>query len=196
MTSLRASHDVIVPRDVVTRGNETLRIKGATQSEAQEVENLIFASAQKGDGFNRDEFCPKNGHFLHTFLQDPKTLVAVDKNGAVRGAAVCGFSTLARTAKSLFGAYFVVKGSDRRQGIGSGLLEAVTELCKKENCGMLLFDVFHNNNVALQFLKKHGFLTTGSLPHSGYVVNNGFTDSLLLCKRLDDVTASDLVAKI
>ena len=179
-----------------TNQKDSFTIRGGNQKDLEKVEQMIRQCAESGDGFNIDEFCPDTGHFLHKFIYQPRVLVAIDNQGSIRGAAIFGFSDISRLPGSLFGAYFVVNEGDRRKGIGSELLRAVEEVSKEENCDTLFFDVFLNNHVGISFLKKHHFLSTGCVPQCGYVVNHGFMGSLLMFKRLNQVSALDLVAKI
>ena len=186
----------ILPRTVVTKHGKEIHVKGANKHEIQEVEEMVKLCARYGDGFNLDEFCPKNGHFLHKFIIDPKVLVATDHHGSIKGAAICGFSAVPRVPGAVYAAYFIVKEQERRKGAGSALLNAVYEICKLDNCDTLLFDVYLNNSVAEAWLKKNGFVVTGSLPHCGYVANNGYTDTLLMHKNLSKLSASDVISKI
>ena len=187
-TTLSPADELIQPRTVEAKNHEKITIKGATTMEVKEVENLIWRCAQNGDGFNFDEFCPNNGHFLHKFLHKPKVVIATDDHGSIKGAAIYGLSTLTRIPGSLYSAYFAVKRTDRRKGIATALLDIVCEMSRKQQCNMLLFDVFVNNHVAVNWLHKQGFIGTGSIPKCGYIANNGFTDSLLMYKELNNLT--------
>ena len=195
-TSLKAARDIFHPKYFSTRDNQQLCVRGANNVEAERVEELIRQCAESGDGFNIDEFCPEDGHFLHKFIHQPRVIVATDIQDEIRGAAIFGFSELSRFPGSLFGAYFVVREGDRRKGIGGELLKTVEEFCQQENCDTLFFDVFTNNHAGILFLKKYQFLVTGCIPQCGYVVNHGFTDSLLMFKRIAEKNISGLVAKI
>ena len=196
-TTLKAARDILQPRYFVTRDNQQMCIRGAdNKEEVLKAEQMIRQCAKSGDGFNIDEFCSEDGHFLHKFIFQPKVLVAADSRNNIIGAAIFGLSLLSRLPGSLFGAYFVVDEGNRRKGIGSELLKTIEELSKQEKCDTLMFDLFLNNYSGISFLMKHQFLVTGSIPHCGYVVNHGLTDSLLMCKRIDKHVVSYLFAKI
>ena len=132
--------------------------KGSTRDEVLEVEQMVRDCAKIGDGFNVDEFCPNDGHYLHKFIHEPRVVIATDFHGNILGAVICGFSTLTRVPGSLYGAYFIIKKSERNKGIADALLDMVTEICKADNCDMMLFDVYSNNVVAKKWLEKTWFL--------------------------------------
>ena len=186
----------IKPRTIFIKNNEEIILTAANNQEMQKVETMIRDCARVGDGFNLDEFCPDDGHFLCKFILDPKVVIATCSHGNIKGAAVCGFSAVPRVPGAVYSAYFVVKETERRKGIANALLGMVYEMCKAENCNTLLFDVYLNNHVTIAWLKRNGFLVTGCLPHCGYVVNNGHTDALLMTKELDKLSASDVISKL
>ena len=159
------------------------------------MEELVRTCAQNGDGFNLDEFCLNDGHFLHKFILEPKVVIATNAQKIITGAAIYGLSAMPRVPSALYSAYFIVKDSERRKGIGTALLEKVKSISQEEGCDML-FDVYLNNQVAIDWLNKNGFLVTGCLPHCGYVVNNGYTDALLMSKNLQEFSFSDVISKI
>ena len=195
-TTLLPGDTKVNSKQLKVKNNESIILKGATRSEVQEVEQMVRNCAKIGDGFNLDEFCPDDGHFLHKFIHEPKVVIATDHHGNIKGAAICGYSTLSRIPGSLYGAYFIAKETERRKGIADALLEMVTEICKSDNCDTMILDVYCNNVVAKQWLDKRGFLATASIPQCGYVVNNGYTNSVLMYKRLDKTTATNLVSQI
>ena len=195
-TALLPADGTMNTKTITLKSNETVIVKGANLGQVREVENMVMHCAQTGDGFGLDEFCPNDGHFLHKFIHKPRVVIATDIHGNVKAGAICGFSTLSRIPGSLYAAYFVVKKAERRKGMGTALLNVVTEMCKENNCDIMFFDVYANNEVAKAWLTKHGFLVTASVPHCGYVVNNGYTNSLLMARKLDSVSATNLVAKI
>ena len=189
ITTLQPSDSVLRPRVITLRDQYDITLKGANAQEIQAVENMIWKTARDGNGFCLDEFCPTSGYFLHKFILDPKVVIATDYHGNLKGSAICGFSSLTRVPGSLFSAYFIVEKSERRKGIASELLNIVCELCRKNGCDMLLFDVFANNQPAMDWLFKQGFVITGSIPHCGYIANRGFTPTLLTYKQLYETTA-------
>ena len=115
------------------KDGRNLVFKGASREEILRVESMVRNCAMKGDGFNLDEFCPNNGRFLHKFIFKPTVVIATDSFGDIKGAAICGFSTLSRVPGSLYAAYFIVKETERRKGIASKLMQIATEICQKEN---------------------------------------------------------------
>ena len=66
------------------------------------MESMVRNCAKRGDGFNVDEFCPTDGHFLHKFIFEPKVVIATDYKDEIQGMAICGFSTLSRVPGSLW----------------------------------------------------------------------------------------------
>ena len=189
ITTLQPSDSLIQPRVISLKGESKIRIKGADRLEVEVVENLIWAAARDGDGFCLDEFCPEDGHFLHKFILEPTVVLATDHCGNVIGAAICGISGVTRVPGSLFAAYFIVQKSFRKKGVATALLDVVYELSMQNSCDMLLFDVFSNNLPAIEWLYKQGFVTTGSVPHCGYVANRGYTSTLLMYKQLYETTS-------
>ena len=171
-------------------------LRGATKEEIPGVESMVRNCAKRGDGFNVDEFCPTDGHFLYKFIFEPRVVVATDFKNEIQGVAICGFSTLSGVPGSLYAAYFIVKKTERRKGIGTKLLQVVTEICRKENCDTMLFDVYNNNHVAMEWLTKQGFLATGCIPHCGYLVTKSFTHALLLTKRIGKLNSPDLISNL
>ena len=196
ITTLLPADASIKAKTATLESKEAVIIKGANPEEVKEVESMVRHCAQTGDGFGLDEFCPDDGHFLHKFIHEPRVVIATDSYGNVKAGAICGFSTLSRIPGSLYAAYFVVKKAERRKGISAALLKVVTEMCREKNCDVMFFDVYANNEVAKAWLTKHGFLVTASVPHCGYVLNNGYTNSLLMARKLNYITATNLVAKI
>ena len=89
-----------------------------------------------------------------------------------------------------------LKKSERRKGIATALLETVTQLAFKENCDVMLFDVYFNNQDGIAWLIKNGFMTCGSLPHCGYVAGNGYTHALTMYKELNKFSTSDLISRL
>ena len=196
VTTLQPFDSILPPRIISLRDGSEIRIKGADKQEIKVVENMVWSAAWDGEGFCLDEFCPKDGHFLHKFILDLKVVIATDHHGNVMGAAICGASGVTRVPGSLFSAYFIVQQSERRKGIASMLLNVVCELCRKNYCDMLLFDVFANNQPAMEWLFKQGFVITGSIPHCGYVANRGFTPTLLMYKQLYETTEKPNSSKL
>ena len=196
ITTMLPADAKVKAKTITLKSNEAVTVKGANLQEVKEVESMVRHCAQTGDGFGLDEFCPDDGHFLHKFIHEPQVVIATDSHGNVKAGTICGFSTLSRISGSLFAAYFVVKKAERRKGIGTALLKVVTEMCSEKNCDVMFFDVYANNEIAKIWLTKHGFLVTASVPHCGYVLNNGYTNSLLMIRKLDSITATNLVAKI
>ena len=178
------------------KDGRNLVFKGASGEEILLVETMVRNCAKNGDGFNLDEFCPSDGRFLHKFIFEPKVVIAIDTEGEIQGAAICGFSTLSRVPGSLYAAYFIVKETERRKGIASKLMQIITEICQKENCNTMLFDVYSNNHVAMEWLTKQGFLATGCIPHCGYLITKGFTQSFLLTKRINKLNSLDLISNL
>ena len=141
ITTLQPFDSQLQPRIISLRDGSEIRIKGADKQEIKVVENMIWLAARDGDGFCLDEFCPKDCHFLHKFILDPK-VIATDHHGNVMGAAICGASGVTRVPGSLFAAYFIVQQSERRKGIASMLLNVVCELCRKNYCDMFTIGCF------------------------------------------------------
>ena len=89
ITSLLPAEQLIEPRSVTTRNGTIIDVKGAKQEEIKQVEEMVRNCASNGDGFNLDEFCPNEGHFIHKFIREPKVVVATDQSGNIKGAAIC-----------------------------------------------------------------------------------------------------------
>ena len=195
-TTLSPANDVVTKKTFTTKDGDILTLKGAKKEDVQIVEQMVHQCAQSGEGFGLDEFCPDNGHFIHRLIHQPKVVIATDSLGDIKGAAICGFSTLSRVTDSLYSAYFIVNKSDRRKGIATALLEMVTQLSLKENCDVILFDVYLNNQDGIAWLIKNGFMTCGSLPHCGYVTGNGYTHALTMYKELNKFSTSDFISKL
>ena len=193
-TSTMVTADVTM-EVIITKKQEEVTLRGASRQEIQEVEEWVRKCAQNGDGFNLDEFSADDGHFLHKFILEPKVVVATDVHGTIKGTAIYGLSAIPRVPGALYSAYFIVKESERRKGIGAALLERVKNICQEKGCDML-FDVYLSNQVAIEWLRNNGFLVMGCLPHCGYVVNNGYTDALLMYKNLQEFRSSDVISKI
>ncbi len=157
---------------------------------------MVRECSEVGEGFNVDEFSSTDGHFLHKFILEPHVFVAVDTNREIKGFAIHGFSSLTRVQDSLYAAYFIVKKSERRQGIASELFAMVCDVAKQKGCQAILFDVYVNNHVAIQWLTRRGLLVTGCLPHCGYMANRGYTHSLLMMKKVADFSAPDILANL
>ncbi len=166
-----------------TNQKDSFTIRGGNQKDLEKVEQMIRQCAESGDGFNIDEFCPEDGHFLHKFIHQPKVIVAAGNQGQILAAAIYGFSALTRVKGATFTAYFVVQPKYRRKGIASQLLKKIYQICHENKCKMLLFDIYITNQVAMAWLTREGFFSAGTLPYCGYLANNGYTHSVLMCKR-------------
>ena len=77
---------------------------------------MIRKLAKNGDGFNLDEFCSNDGHFLHKFIYEPRVVIATDCHGNTNGAVICGFSHLSIATGSLYSAYFAVEKNRKKKG--------------------------------------------------------------------------------
>ena len=159
------------------------------------IEHMIRGCAAEADGFGIDEFKP-DGHFNHRLMHEPKVLLARDMDGNFLGAAIYGFSNLSRVPGSIFGAYFIVKKEARRKGVATLLLDAVCDISQEMHCDTLVFDVYINNQPAIQWLYKSGFYCTGSLRHCGYVKGLGFTDCLLFHRKCESNAIDNVISKL
>ncbi len=195
-STLLPCRDQVQPKVIRTKNNQTLVLRGAYEGEIGVVEQLVRECAEAGEGFNMDEFSSTDGHFLHKFILEPHVFVAVDSNREIKGFDIHGFSGLTRVQDSLYTAYFFVLKSERRQGIASELFAMVYDMAKQKGCQAILFDVYINNQVTIQWLMRQGLLVTGCLPHCGYLANVGYTHSLLMMKKVADFSAPDILANL
>ena len=69
--------------------------------------------------------------------------------------------------------YIVVKKENRRNGIGTKLLEYVFTILKKQNIETISLEVDCTNTSAIEFYKKHGFKTK-TIRQNYYGKNDGY----------------------
>ncbi len=156
---------------------------------------MIRGFASEGRGFGVDEFKP-DGHFLHRLLHQPKVLLVTNHSNDLLGAVIYGYSNVQKVHGQILGSYVIVKKEHQRNGIGSLLLNSVSDIAINMKCNSLLFDVYVNNHAAITWLYKSGFYCTGSLRHCGYVKNEGFLDCLLFHRKCQPSPVNMIALKL
>ena len=85
-----------------------------------------------------------------------RCLVAENDQGEIIGIASYFFAYYTWVGKSLYLDDLVVKQSERGQGIGSKLLDAIINIAKQENCKRVRWLVSEWNHPSIEFYKKRG----------------------------------------
>jgi|SRR5688572_1324338 GNAT superfamily N-acetyltransferase len=85
-----------------------------------------------------------------------RCLVAENHKGEIVGIASYFFAYYTWVGKSLYLDDLVVKQSERGQGIGSKLLDAIINIAKQENCKRVRWLVSEWNHPSIEFYKKRG----------------------------------------
>ncbi len=86
-------------------------------------------------------------------------LVAENETKEIVGFASFFFAYYSWTGKALYLDDLYVTANHRKSGIGSGLLKAVIDLAKTENCRKVKWQVSQWNLNAIDFYKKIGAVT-------------------------------------
>lgn len=82
-------------------------------------------------------------------------ILVAEKQGVIVGFALYYFAYSTWKGKSLYLEDFVVSESNRRQGIGERLFEAVMSEAKSADCQRMDWQVLDWNEPAINFYKKH-----------------------------------------
>ena len=85
-----------------------------------------------------------------------RCLVAENEQKEIVGIASYFFAYYTWVGKSLYLDDLVVKQSERGQGIGSKLLDAIINIAKQENCKRVRWLVSEWNHPSIEFYKKRG----------------------------------------
>ncbi|HEX6224453.1 MAG TPA: GNAT family N-acetyltransferase [Chryseolinea sp.] len=85
-----------------------------------------------------------------------RCLVAENYQKEIVGIASYFFAYYTWVGKSLYLDDLVVKQSERGQGIGSQLLDAIINIAKQENCKRVRWLVSEWNHPSIKFYKKRG----------------------------------------
>lgn len=85
-----------------------------------------------------------------------RCLVAENDNNEIIGIASYFFAYYTWVGKSLYLDDLYVKQSQRKQGAGAKLLDALIAIAKKENCKRVRWQVSDWNTPAINFYKKRG----------------------------------------
>ena len=156
--------EVFFERKSISGKHVYLELAGAG---AIEVEEMIRAAAQRGEGFALDEF-DQDGLLNRKLLQQNTILVARQiSDDVLIGGAVVGPSALARAYESNNLAGYVIVGENfRRRGYGT----EIVELCEKiaENLGYsnITSDVLYNPEAmgGFKLALRMGYVVTGQIP--------------------------------
>ena len=117
---------------------------------------------------------------LRYFLRYPGNIsVVAEEGGRIAGFAIAG-SQLRRGAVVGRLITIDVDSSDRRRGIGHGLLQTIEDRLRAQKAVAMLLEVAVDNVAAQEFYIRHGFVKTGRIP--GYYL--GRIDALVMEKPL------------
>lgn len=85
-----------------------------------------------------------------------KCLLAVTEHGEIIGFSTYFFAYYSWTGRAIYMDDLYVKDEFRGLGIGTALLDAVTELARAANCTKLKWQVSKWNEAGIQYYKKMG----------------------------------------
>ena len=158
---------------------------------AVEVEEMIRAAAQRGEGFALYEF-DQDGLLNRKLLKQSATLVARQISDHILiGGAVIGPSALARAREPTNLAGYVVVGEEfRGRGYGTDIIELCENIAKNLGYRNITSDVLHNPQAmgAFKLALRKGYMVTGQLPQCAYVKDIGLTSSFIIFKSIHPLT--------
>ncbi len=101
----------------------------------------------------------------------PDSFMVYEYNGKVIGFVVG--SKYSRTEARIL--LFAVDAKFRRMGVGSAMMDKFIELCKRENLLSIRLEVRTDNDEAIRFYKRYGFVITSMLPNYYSDSSNAYT---------------------
>ena len=161
---------------------------------ALEVEEMIRAAAQRGEGFALDEF-DQDGLLNRKLLKQSATLVARRVSDHVLiGGSVVGPSALARARDPTnLAGYIIVGEKFRRCGYGTEIAELCEKLAKDLGYINITSDVLYNPEAmpGFKLALRRQYVVTGELPQCAYVKGVGLTGSFIMFKRVSPLPQLD-----
>jgi GNAT superfamily N-acetyltransferase len=88
-------------------------------------------------------------------------LLAAWRDGSPVGLAGYRFHEMLVRGPAVYVDDLVVADSDRRQGLGARLLDAVVAIGRRENCAALVLDTAMANSLGQRFYFRYGLLARG-----------------------------------
>lgn len=133
---------------------EAIKIRYATEADMSAIYNLIMELAIYENA--AEEVTIDEQQLLHDFqARIFQAQVAVNTADEVVGTVIYYMTFSTWKGKMLYLEDFVVKETERRQGIGKLLFDAVIAEAKKQNCNLMKWQVLDWNEPAINFYKSY-----------------------------------------
>ena len=163
----------------------TARVRSTSEpDDVRKAFDMLSQAAENGETFAIDEF-PTLNVFKDSFLHGSQLiLIDIGENLNV-GVAGLGESRMRRYkgAQNALIYMYMPSRLHRRKGYGKCILTQLED--HAINCGFsaCLIDALVTKDLPYKFLRDCGYTMTGSVPLSGYVKGQGWTDALLFYKH-------------
>ena len=173
----------------------TARIRSTSEpDDVRKAFEMLSQAADNGETFAIDEF-PTMEVFINSFLHGNQ-LILIDIGEEKRaGVGIFGESRMRRNKGVPNALIYMYMSSrlHRRKGYGKCILTQLEEHAM--NCGFsaCLIDALVTKDLPYKFTRDCGYTMTGSVPLSGYVKGQGWTDALLFYKRFTNNLFDNLV---
>lgn len=117
------------------------------------------------DGVGQNAIDDSKDGIAKYLARNPSTCFVAEKNGAIIGAVLSGHDGRRGTICRL-----AVAVNEKRQGIGTALVEAALAALRNEGIHKVWLVVFAHNTEAACFWEKHGFTKRGDLHYHDKVL--------------------------
>jgi ribosomal protein S18 acetylase RimI-like enzyme len=132
-----------------------ITIRSAVDQDSVSIERLITELAE-----SIDETSPISEHYVTQYLENPGSFILLaEKDRQVIGLLSYSIRpNLYHAGDSCLIEEFVVQRSERGQGIGGQLLEALFQMLASQNCVEVSVTTMPDNRKAIAFYKSHGMV--------------------------------------
>lgn len=153
----------------------------------EEDENSLYTIfkevVESGNGFPYESSSFQEFH-RHFFTSNSKVYICRSKTGEIVGGFYIKPNFSGRCSHIANAAY-MIKKSERGQGIGSFLVQASLEIAKRLGFASMQFNmVFSQNGIANKLYEKLGFTTIGTIPNAIRNPDGSFQDGHILWRAL------------
>ena len=156
-----------------------VHVQVASDADRLTVEHMIYDAAMRGSGFALDEF-NTNGTYSRKMFKASSTIVVKDSSNSCIGAVICGQTSFCRSQTAPVLGFHVVLRDSSVHSLGELLFNIAIEVAKHHGYSKILTDVYVCDQDIVALAYKCGFVTTASIPKSGYIKNYGYCDANLM----------------
>ena len=163
----------------------TARIRSTNeQCDIQKAFDILSQAAYQGSTFAIDEF-PSLEIFMNSFLDGRQLIIIEKEQDTVVGVGILGTSHICRSSTSPNAViYLYLLPQFRGQGYGKLVFSFLEKHATSCGFSAVLVDAFYTKDFPNKFMANLGYRIVGSIPYSGYVKGQGWTDAILFYKRI------------